>query len=78
MNRCIVLDQILGKDGGFSKNRLLKRLALSMGITGTNQNEFIMCISQVNDQKSMGAVFKNEVISIAFNYVVQHEQKSVR
>ncbi len=51
MNRCIVLDKILGKEGGFSKSLLLKRHKLSMGIRGTNQNEFIMCISLVNDRK---------------------------
>ncbi len=47
----IVLDQILGKDGGFFKSLLLKRPALLMGIRGTNQNEFIMCMSRVNDRK---------------------------
>ena len=51
MNRFIVLDQILDKDGGFSKSLLLKRQKLSIGIRGKNQNEFIMCISRENDRK---------------------------
>jgi hypothetical protein len=48
MNRCIVLDQILGKEGGYSKTLLLKRHAVSMDIRRTNQNEFIMCMTSIS------------------------------
>ncbi len=58
-----------------------------MDITGTNQNEIVMCISRVNDWKliniselaprreiNVEAISKNEVISIEFfSNVVQHE-----
>jgi hypothetical protein len=50
MNSCIVLDQ-KGKAGGFTKSLLRKRHESSLSIRGTNQNEFIMCISLANDKK---------------------------
>ena len=51
MNKCTVLDQIQGTEEGFTKSLLRKRYAISLIIKGTNQNEFIMCIDRVNDQK---------------------------
>jgi hypothetical protein len=51
MNRCSVLGQIQGKAGGYSL--LLKRHEASMDMRGLNQNEIIMRISRVNDQKQI-------------------------
>ena len=51
MNRCIVLGQVQGKEGGYSQTLLLKRRAALMDMRGINQNEIIMCISRVNDRK---------------------------
>ena len=53
MNRCIVLGKIQGKAEGYSQNLLLKRHAASMYMRGLNQNEIIMRISRVNDQKQI-------------------------
>ena len=59
MNRCIVLGQIQGKEGGYSQTLLLKRRAALMDMRGINQNEIIMCISRVNDRKQIHTANQN-------------------
>ncbi len=53
MNRCNVLDQKQGKEGGYSQTLLLERHAVAMDMRGSKQNEIIMCISRVNDRKQI-------------------------